>query len=140
MTQLTRRTPRVCVTLLLVLSLLGLGAADAAICWGADGHFALETRFDSCCRSEAPEALSAAPVVAAGPTALDPASAGAACEDTPLILGAPLARAHDVSADYLGQSTTVLYSIDASPAHRGAAQLFDAGSSLVRIRTVTLLI
>ncbi len=71
MTQLTRRKPRICVTLLLILSLLGLGVADAAICWGADGHLSLETRFNSCCRSEVLEVASTAPCDSDEPIALD---------------------------------------------------------------------
>lgn len=140
MKQLARRTPRTCVTLSLILSLLGLGAADAAICWGSDGHFALETRFDSCCRSATPEVPSTASVELNEPTALDPAISGAACEDAPLIQGAPLARTHDIVAGYLGQSTPVLYPIDVSPSPRGAASAPGAGSSLCRLRSTTLLI
>jgi hypothetical protein len=129
-----------CVTLLLVLSLLGLGAADAAICWGADGHLSLETRFNSCCRGEAPDVPPTAAPDLNGPTAMDAAIDGAACEDTPLIQGAPAARTHDVEAGYLGQSTTVSYAVHPELAPRGADPAFGAGSSLRRLRTTTLLI
>ena len=48
---LMRRIPRGCVAIALILALLGLGAIDATVCRGVDGHQEIETRLNSCCRT-----------------------------------------------------------------------------------------
>lgn len=139
MIQLTRRPPRTCVTLFLVLSLLGLGGLDAAICWGADGHLDLETRLSSCCRSGAPEAPSTSPVDADEQTTLDSPREGGACDDTPLIQGTPVARPDHGAAVCL---VPVAYDPPslANPIPCEAAHPAVKGSSLRRLRSTTLLI
>ena len=128
------------MALVLILTLLGLGAVDAAVCRGADGHLGFDTRVSSCCRSAAPEVPLTDLVDRIQTTSLDPANGGSTCQDTPLIQGSPTAHVDHLAAGGLGPAITVPYPITVSPTNRGTPLSFCSGSILCRLRSTILLI
>jgi hypothetical protein len=134
---LMRKTPRACMALTLILSLLGLGALEPSICRGSDGHSGLKTRLSACCWSGARGDLAARDSDRGRTTALDPVGGVSSCEDTPLVQRALTLTAQGPPVGCLGPLLPLPGTVAASPA---GAPLFCPGSILGRLRSTTLLI
>jgi len=140
MMPLMRKPPRTCVTLTLILGLLGLGALDASICRGSDGHSGLKTRLSTCCGSGTGGGLAAGVVDRGQTVAMDPAGGVSSCEDTPLVQRALSVTARDLPLACLGPPLPFPAPIAAAPTAPAAARRFCPGSILDRLRSTTLLI
>jgi hypothetical protein len=140
MKPLTRKEPRACVALVLILTLLGLGALDTVICRGSDGHIGIDTRISSCCSSGVARVSSADSDDQVHTSSMDHSNGNAACTDTPLVQGTPAVHHHNPAAGCLASPITVSYPALVSPIHRGPATLICSGSILSHLRSTTLLI
>lgn len=134
-----RRSTRIGVSLVLLLSLLGLSTSDAAVCWGTDGHVGLETRFNSCCHEEMPGGSPAASTGFSELAGADRACGDGGCEDLPVMQGTPAARPDQAPPASLTAATIVPPPL-AAPILRVSAHPPVAATHLERLRTTTLLI
>ena len=140
MKPLARKRPRACVAILLILSVLGLGGFDVAICRGVDGHLGIETRVGSCCCSvsEALSSLGPAGLHSTAP-ALGPAEDAPSCEHTPIIHSTPAAHANPLAGVFLVWSMPS-WCTEPDDAVRVIVPPLRIGSLPVHLRSTTLLI
>jgi len=137
---LMRKIPRACVAFTLILALLGLGAIDATVCRGADGHQEIETRLNSSCHTATAVSAPADGAELLHLAAAQPADEGESCQDTPLIERALTAHGYLLPVACLVQFVTISYPTVTGLAASAPHATADPGSLLSRLRSTTLLI
>jgi hypothetical protein len=139
-----RRELRACVASALILTLLGLGGIDAALCRGSDGHFGFDTRVSSCCPSPVPPEVHSSDSVDWNQASMDllipGMDGGSNCEHIPLIQATPAAYHDGLVAACDGEPVSILCSSVASEPTNDADPVFCSDWILCRLRSTTLLI
>jgi hypothetical protein len=133
-----RNRHRASVASLLVLALLGLGALDATICRGVDGHFNIDTHVNSCCGLTIPVSPSTEGPDRDPSTGWDVSGGSPTCSDTPLIHGTLTAHRDDLAAGGFGCSITIYRPTLVASTVREIAPSFCSESFLCRLRSTAL--
>ena len=135
---------RGCVASALILTLLGLGGIDAALCRGSDGHFGIDTRVSSCCRSSVTAEVGSTGSVDWNQTPMDLLNSAtgddSSCEHTPLIQATPAPSRGGLVAVCTSQPVNILCSVVASNPTHDTDPMCCSDWILCRLRSTTLLI